>query len=123
MKLAAPVLKTKVNGEMLLNAHFGKSELFAVVDTESGEVELFENPGLHVQRGRGVFIAQAFKDKKVEAVLVKEMGPGAFKKVREEMGIKVYLVPKEIKFLKEAVSLFREGKLNELLEPNEEEHH
>jgi predicted Fe-Mo cluster-binding NifX family protein len=50
------------------------------------------------------------------------MGPGAFRRIREELGIKVYLVPENVKFLKDAVSLFKEGKLEELLEPNEDSH-
>ena len=122
MKVAAPVLETEVKGKRLINAHFGKSNLFAVVDTDSNAVEIVENPGLHVQRGRGIYIAQMFKEKGVEAVLVKEMGPGAFDKIRNGLGIKVYLVPEEVKFLDEALELFKKGELPELTEPNEEEH-
>ncbi|WP_456343077.1 NifB/NifX family molybdenum-iron cluster-binding protein [Thermovibrio sp.] len=122
MRVAVPVLETEVNGRKLVNAHFGKSNLFAIVDTETGKVELAENPALHLQRGRGIYIAQMFKEKGVEAVLVKEMGPGAFDKIRNALGIKVYLIPTRVKFLDEAVELFKEGKLTELLEPNEDEH-
>ncbi|WP_457681020.1 NifB/NifX family molybdenum-iron cluster-binding protein [Thermovibrio sp.] len=120
MKVVVPVLETEVNGRRLVNAHFGKSNLFAIVDTETGEVKVKENPALQLQRGRGIYIAQMFKEEGVEAVLVKEMGPGAFDKVRS-LGIKVYLVPPEVKFLDEAVEHFKEGKLSELLEPNEDE--
>jgi len=122
MRVAVPVLETEVKGRRLVNAHFGKSNLFAIVDTETGEVELVENPALHLQRGRGVHIARMFQEKGVKAVLVKEMGPGAFDKIRNVLGIKVYLIPSEVKFLDEAVGLFKEGKLEELLEPNEDEH-
>ncbi len=121
MKVAVPVLETEVNGRRLVNAHFGKSNLFAVADLDSGEIEIFENPALHLERGRGVYIAQSFYDRGVEAVLVKEMGPGAFDKVRNRFGMKVYLIPSKVKFLDEALTLFKEGKLQELLEPNEEE--
>jgi len=123
MRVAVPVLETEVEGRRLINAHFGKSNLFALVDTETGQVQLFENPGLHVERGRGIYIAEKFKELGVEAVLVKEMGPGAFDKIRNRMGIKVYLVPPQVKFLDEAVEAFKKGQLQELLEPNEEEHH
>ncbi|TCK03357.1 NifB/NifX family molybdenum-iron cluster-binding protein [Phorcysia thermohydrogeniphila] len=122
MRIAVPVLDTEVGGRRLVNAHFGKSNLFAIVDTASGSVEIVENPGLHVERGRGVFIAEMFKEKKVDVVLVKEMGPGAFDKVRNRLGIKVYLVPPEVKFLDDAVEKFKRGELPELLEPNEDEH-
>jgi predicted Fe-Mo cluster-binding NifX family protein len=122
MKVAVPVLDTEVGGRRLVNAHFGKSNLFAIVDISSGSVEIVKNPGLHVERGRGIFIAEMFKEKNVEAVLVKEMGPGAFDKVRNRMGIKIYLVPPEIKFLDDAVEKFKKGELPELLQPNEDEH-
>ena len=121
MKVAVPVLETEVNGRRLINAHFGKSNLFAIVNAESGEVEVVENPALHLERGRGRFIAELFKTKGVKAVLVKEMGPGAFDKVTS-LGMEVYLIPEGVKFLDEVIELFKEGKLERLLEPNEEGH-
>ncbi|SMP15767.1 Predicted Fe-Mo cluster-binding protein, NifX family [Desulfurobacterium pacificum] len=122
MRVAVPILETEVNGRRLVNAHFGKSNLFAVVDTETGKVEVKENPGLHVERGRGIYIAEMFRENGVEAVLVKEMGPGAFDKIRNQLGITVYLIPQNVKFLDEAIEMFKKGELVELLEPNEEEH-
>ncbi len=122
MKIVVPVLETEVKGKKLVNAHFGKSKHFAVVDTETGNVEVIENPGIHLPRRRGIYIAEMFKEKGVQAVLVKEMGAGAFDKIRNVMGIKVYLIPPEIKFLDEAVEAFKEMKLKELPAPNEEPH-
>lgn len=123
MKVAVPVLDTEIQGRKLINAHFGKSNHFAIVDTDTGEVEIVENPGLHLERGRGILIAEMFEEKGVESVLVKEMGPGSFDKIRNVLGMKVYLVPPEVKFLDDAVEKFKKGELEELLEPNEEEHH
>ncbi len=119
MKVAVPVLETEVKGRRLINAHFGKSNLFAIVDTETGEVKFVKNPANNVQRGRGMQIAQMLKEKGVKAVLVKEIGAGAFDKLKNVAGMEVYLVPTVVKFLDEAVSLFKEGKLTELSEPNE----
>jgi len=34
----------------------------------------------------------------------------------------VYLIPEGVKFLDEVIELFKEGKLERLLEPNEESH-
>ena len=119
MKVAVPILEKEVEGRRLVNPHFGKSNLFAVVDTKTGEVKVLKNPALHLERGRGRFIAEMFKKEGVEAVLVKEMGPGAFEKVTG-LGMTVYLIPPEVKFLDEALELFREGKLEVLTEPNED---
>jgi len=123
VKVAIPVLDTEVQGRKLVNAHFGKSNHFAVVDTDTEKIEIVKNPGLHAERGRGILIVEMFKRKGVDAVLVKEMGPGSFDKVKNILGVKIYLVPPEVKFLDDAVEKFRRGELEELLEPNEEEHH
>ena len=123
MKVAIPVLDTEVQGRKLVNAHFGKSNHFAIVDTNTGDIEIVKNPGLHVERGRGIRIVEMFGKKGVDAVLVKEMGPGSFDKVRNVLGVKIYLVPPEVKFLDDAVERFKKGELEELLEPNGEEHH
>ena len=123
MKVAVPVLDTEVQGRRLVNAHFGKSNHFAIVDTNTGNVEIVKNPGLHVERRRGILIVEMFGKKGVDAVLVKEMGPGSFDKVKNVLGVKVYLVPPEVKFLDDAVEKFKRGELEELLEPNGEEHH
>jgi len=116
MIVALPVVEA--GGRRLVNPHFGKSNLFAVIDVETGEVETLKNPALHLKRGRGRLIAQALKERGVGAVLVKEIGPGAFERLREA-GIEPYLVPREVKEVAEAVELFKEGKLKRLTEPNE----
>ncbi len=116
MKVAVPVLEVK--GELRINPHFGKSDWFAIVDLETNSVEKVENPAMHLERGRGVFIAEMFSKKGVKAVLVKEIGPGAFEKVKSK-GIEIFLVPMNVKKLEEGLNLFREGKLQPLEEPNE----
>ncbi len=121
MKVAIPILETRVQNKRLVNSHFGKSNLFAIVDTETGTVEEVKNPGLHVPRGRGVFIAEMFKEKGVEAVLVKEIGEGAFEKVKS-FGMEIYLIPPEVKFLEDVLEAFKAGNLEKLEEPNEEKH-
>ena len=118
MVVAVPVLEKEVNGRRLINPHFGKSDWFALIEVSSGKVELRKNPALHLKRGRGRFIADMFYKEGGKAVLVKEMGPGAFEKITG-LGMEVYLIPQEVKFVDEAVELFKEGKLELLTEPNE----
>ena len=118
MKVAIPVLEKVINCKRLINPHFGKSDWFALIDISTGETELKENPALHLERGRGRFIADMFYREGVKAVLVKEMGPGAFEKITN-LGMEIYLIPREIKFVNDALELFKEGKLDRLTEPNE----
>ncbi|SMO69695.1 Predicted Fe-Mo cluster-binding protein, NifX family [Balnearium lithotrophicum] len=111
MRITIPILEKEVNGRKLINPHFGKSNLFAIFDTETGNLEILENPTLELQRGRGNYIAKLFSEKGIEAVLVKDIGSGALSKL-ENFEIKVYLLSQSIKFLDEALELFKEGKFS-----------
>ena len=117
MKIAVPVLEREINGRRLINPHFGRTSLFAIVDLESGRTELMENPGFNVERGRGRLIAEGFLREDIQGVLVKEIGSGAFERITD-LGIRIFLVPSEVKFLEEAIELFKEEKLKPLREPN-----
>ncbi len=107
---------------MRVSSHFGKAYAFAIVDTE-GKVKVVENPrnALGLQHGAGRLIADLFTREGVEVVLLREIGQGAFGHLTAR-GIKIYLVPKEIKTVDEAVKAFKEGKLQMLLAPNEPPH-
>lgn len=117
MKVAVPILDTEVQGKRIVNAHVGQSKQFAIVNTETGKTEVVENPGLHLESGRGIRIAETLRIKGVDAVLVKEIGAGSFDKIRNRSGIEVYLVPPEVKFLDDAVEKFKNGELQKLLTP------
>ena len=123
MKVAIPINRPREEGDLRVSSHFGKAYAFAIVDTESGEVEVVENPrvALGLQHGAGRYIAEMFDQKGVKAVLLREIGEGAFGHLTT-LGIKIYLVPKEVKTVQEAVEHFKNGKLNLLLEPNEPPH-
>ena len=123
MKVAIPINRPRGEGDLRVSSHFGKAYAFAIVDTESGEVEVVENPrvALGLQHGAGRYIAEMLDQKGVKAVPLREIGQGAFKHLSQR-GIKIYLVPKEVKTVQEAIELFKGGKLNLLLEPNEPPH-
>ncbi len=123
MKLAVPINRPREEGDLRVSAHFGKAYAFAIVDTDSGEVKVVENPrvALGLQHGAGRFIAEMFAKEGVKAVLLREIGRGAFGHL-SALGIEIFLVPKEIKTVEEAVKAFKEGKLMRLLEPNEPPH-
>jgi predicted Fe-Mo cluster-binding NifX family protein len=123
MKLAVPINRPREEGDLRVSAHFGKAYAFAIIDTDTGEIKVVDNPrnalGLH--HGAGRLIADLFAREGVGAVLLREIGHGAFGHLTA-LGIKIYLVPKEIKTVEEAVKAFKEGRLQMLLEPNEPPH-
>jgi len=123
MRVAIPINRPREEGDLRVSEHFGKAYAFAIVDTDSGQIEIVENPRvkLGLQHGAGKYIAEMFAQKGVKVVLLREIGQGAFRHLTQK-GIKIYLVPREVKTVVEAVELFKEGKLQQLLEPNEPPH-
>ncbi|MEO2153944.1 MAG: dinitrogenase iron-molybdenum cofactor biosynthesis protein [Aquificae bacterium] len=123
MKVAVPINRPRDEKDLRVSAHFGKAYAFAIVDLDTGEIKVVENPriAMGLEHGAGRLIAEMFTKEGVEAVLLREIGHGAFGHLTQR-GIKIYLVPKEVKTVEEAINLFKEGKLNLLLEPNEPPH-
>jgi predicted Fe-Mo cluster-binding NifX family protein len=123
MKIAIPINRPKEENNLRVSAHFGKAYAFAIYDTESEELKIVENPrnALKLQQGAGRLIADMFAKEGVDILLTKEIGEGAFQHVTS-LGIKIYLIPQEVKTVEEAIKLFKEGKLQLLLEPNEPPH-
>ncbi len=127
MKVAIPVLETEVKGRRLVNAHFGRTPLFLIYDTESQEEKLVKNPRASLKNfgmgaGGGRLLIELAQREAVDAFLVKGIGEGAFYNL-EALGVKFYLVPKSVKFADEALKLFKEGKLERLSQPYEEDEH
>jgi len=118
MRLAIPINRPREEEDLRVSSHFGKAYAFAIVDGE--EIKVVENPrtALRLERGAGKFIAELFEREGVGAVLLKEVGRGAFNHLRDR-GVKVYLLPEGVKKVDEALRLFKEGKLTLLTEPNE----
>ena len=112
MKVAIPINRPREEEDYRVSSHFGKAFGFLIVDTESGEKKFVENPKnrLNLPHGAGKLIAQLFEREGVSAVLLKEIGRGAFRHLNER-GIKIYLIPKEIKEVDKALEMFRENKL------------
>ncbi|HID79653.1 MAG TPA: dinitrogenase iron-molybdenum cofactor biosynthesis protein [Aquifex aeolicus] len=124
MKVAIPVNRPLEKENYRVSSHFGKAFGFLIVDTQRGEKRFVENPrnSLKLKHGVGKLIAQLFEREGVSAVLLKEIGKGAFRHLKEK-GIEIYLLSKEVKEIDSALEMFREGNLPLLDAPNEEETH
>ncbi len=74
-----------------VDPRFGRARCFIVVDTESGENQVFDNTqNLNTAQGAGVQAAQTVANLGVEALMTGHCGPKAFR-VLDAAGIKVYL--------------------------------
>ncbi len=100
-----------------LDPRFGRGFGFLIYDDETGKFEFIANSDSASQvQGAGVKAAQKVVDADVDALISGNVGPKAFDVLRAA-GIKVYLCSED-KTVKEALELFKEGKLEEVSSPN-----
>ena len=110
MKVCIPV--SEVRGlESPVHGHFGSAPAFLAVDSETLAVEVLSNGDLEHVHG-ACSPVRALAGAKPDAVLVGGLGAGALAGLRQ-MGIRVYLAPAGT--VGQAVCLFNEGKLEELV--------
>jgi len=120
MKIAVPINRPREENDLRISSHFGKAYAFAIYDSDRDKFKVIENPrnALKLQHGVGRLIADMFAKEGVNILLIKEIGRGAFRHVTS-LGIKIFLIPENVKNAMEAIKLYGEGKLQLLLEPNE----
>ena len=67
---------------------FGRAQYFLIVDPESGDFEVLENPNIGTAHGAGIQTAQLVSSQNVDVVLTGKVGPNA-QRVLQSSGIKV----------------------------------
>jgi len=75
--------------ESPLDPRFGRCACFAVVDTDTREVEAVANPGATLGQGAGIQAAQAVSAKQVAVVIAGNLGPNTHQALAAA-GVKVY---------------------------------
>jgi predicted Fe-Mo cluster-binding NifX family protein len=123
VRVAVPVVKAK--GDYFLVPHFGRAPSFAIVEVEGGSyrvVEVFDNPHVTHEHGRGVRLIDDLVEKGVDAVLTLGIGHGAFYRLKAA-GVKIYYASpppgKGTLTLAEAIETLTSGKAEEATEPRE----
>jgi len=111
MKIAVSAVGPKL--EDLLDQRFGRAGYFLIVETDSMEYQVAENPGA-AAGGAGVQAAQIVVDHGVGAVITGSVGPNAMQVIRAA-GIPVYT--SGVLNVKEALRLYQEGVLLKIEEP------
>jgi len=77
---------TDLNAEV--DPKFGRARYFLIVDPDSQEFEVIENPNIEADHGAGIQTAQLVSTKNVQAVLTGNCGPNA-QRVLQSSGIEV----------------------------------
>ncbi|MCK4263982.1 MAG: NifB/NifX family molybdenum-iron cluster-binding protein, partial [Candidatus Aminicenantes bacterium] len=71
-----------------LDPQFGRAQYFLIVDPETMDIEVLENPNKDAAQGAGVQTAQLISNKNVGAVLTGNCGPNALR-ILQSSGINV----------------------------------
>ncbi|HON99294.1 MAG TPA: NifB/NifX family molybdenum-iron cluster-binding protein [Syntrophales bacterium] len=94
-----------------LDERFGRASKFLVYDLSGDNYEVVDNEkNMNASQGAGVQAAQRIARTGAKAVVTGHCGPKAFR-VLAAAGVKVYNT--EAKTVREALSLYREGRLRE----------
>lgn len=75
MKVAIPVLDKSKNSTM--DSRFGRSNFYAVYDSDADTFEFVTNPAFQARGGAGIQAVQFLAGKNVQAVIVPHVGPNA----------------------------------------------
>jgi len=98
-----------------VDPRFGRCKYFLIFDTDSGNVEAFENPSTQQSGGAGIQAGQLIVSKGVEVVLTGNMGPNAFE-VAQSAGIKV--ITGVSGKISEALESYKSGKFEAAKNPS-----
>ncbi|MCQ1536163.1 dinitrogenase iron-molybdenum cofactor biosynthesis protein [Methanosarcina sp. KYL-1] len=101
------VTATSWNLDSTMDPHFGRAPYFIIIDPETMEFEVLENPGVSVL-GKGIQVAQAMVSKGIDVLLTGKIGPDAFRILSEEG---VSIVTGASGSIQAAVEQFKKGEL------------
>lgn len=117
MRIAVTSTAKTLDSEV--DPRFGRAACFVVIDTETMDFMVIGNANIAAAGGAGINSAKTVVDAGVEAVLTGNCGPNA-ERTLEAAGVKLYTGVKGT--VREAVQLFKDGKLTEAAGPNVQAH-
>jgi len=106
-----------------LDPRFGRAAAFCLVDSETGEWTVHQNPALSASGGAGVQAAQLIAKLGAQAVISGSYGPNAANTL-SPAGIEMYLAPTgETLTAAQVLALFQTGKLSKAQTATHAGHH
>jgi len=109
MKIAIAVSGN--NKESLIDPRFGRCPFFALVETETDQLEFIKNEATQAFHGAGISAAQLVVDQGVEAIVSGNLGPKATQ-VLTQAGIKLFLGVAGLT-IEQVTEKFKRGELKE----------
>jgi len=121
MKLAISISGNTLDSPF--DARFGRAAAFCIVETETNEWRVFDNPALSASGGAGVQAAQFVARQGVGAVVSGAFGPNAFDTLAAA-AIEMYLAPgNETRSVNEILEMFKAGQLTKAEAATHAGHH
>ncbi|MBE6991116.1 MAG: dinitrogenase iron-molybdenum cofactor biosynthesis protein [Ruminococcaceae bacterium] len=90
---------------------FGRTPLFLVCNTETGEQSFLPNPGAEAQGGAGMKAAQCVVDAEADVLITKRCGENAAEVMK---AAEIQIFKSAYEFADDNISAFKAGKLEEL---------
>ncbi len=101
---------------------FGRARYFIITDPEGGTVEVLENSqNVNAAQGAGIQVARKIANKFIDVVLTGNVGPNAFHAL-EAVSIRVYQFESDILTVRDALTAWKEGRLQEVKAPTAKGH-
>jgi len=101
---------------------FGRARYFVITDPEETNVEVLENSqNVNAAQGAGIQAARQMADKSVNVILTGNVGPNAFKAL-EAASIKAYQFESDVLTVRDALTAWKEGRLQEVKAPTAKGH-
>ena len=113
MKIAISAQGKDMNA--MVDPRMGRAQRFLLVDTESVEFEVLDNPNVGAMGGAGIQTVQLLASKGVQAVITGSCGPNAFTTLHAA-GIQVYIGASGT--VQQALERYKQGQLQVATQPN-----
>lgn len=101
---------------------FGRAKLFLITDSEGENVEVLENSeNVNAAQGAGIQAARQVANKCVDILLTGNVGPNAFRAL-EAASIRVFQFESDTLTIRDALSAWKGGRLQEAKAPTAKGH-
>lgn len=121
LRVAIPV-REDLGMESPVTPHFGEAPFFLFVDVEDGIIQRWitkQNPGLELEKKRGITMANLIVEEKATTLLTSRLGEGPFHYLRNSF-VELYELP-EVTTARKALDVFLTGKLKRVEEARKED--
>ncbi|MFZ5993820.1 MAG: NifB/NifX family molybdenum-iron cluster-binding protein [Thermodesulfobacteriota bacterium] len=106
MRIAVSVKQPSLEGE--IDPRFGRCQYFLIVEPETMEFEVVENPNVGASGGAGIMTAKLIADKQIQAIITGSIGPNA-SRVLSAAGIQ--MVTGVTGKIRDAIEAFKSGRI------------